>query len=309
MAQRKAVSAVFEGRTERKKQQSVISEFGRRAVREITRDPLQRFLNNLALSGASYSSVKKTRTYLAAAFQYAVDERVIETNPARKLDLPTKLLQKNPCRRFYSLDEIRNVLAIAPSREHVVLRIFYCAVSVRANCSSYARTMLDSRRIRIDQALKEAEKGRNRLGRPGDTKTPGSAGYVTISRGLQQEIENWLMLRTTQAPYHRTAGRVESDLLFPTEAGTPFRIGNYLKRVLKPLAKKAGIHDLTYQALRRTCATYFQRHGGPRDVQAHLRHTNLVTTGIYIQEIPEQVQRAVENLDAELFREIHGKLQ
>jgi integrase len=263
----------------------------------------------LALSGASYSAVKKARTYLAAAFQYAVDERVIETNPARKLDLPTKLLQKNPCKRFYSLDEIRNLLSIAPSREHVVLRIFLLCGLRPSELFLLREDDIDSGRVRIDQALKEAEKGRNRLGRPGETKTPLSAGYVSISGSLHHEIENWLMLRTAQAPYHRTAGRAVSDLLFPTEAGTPFRIGNYLKRVLKPLANKAGIHDFTYQALRRTCATYFQRHGGPRDVQAHLRHTNLATTGIYIQEIPEQVQRAVEDLDAELFPEIHGKLQ
>lgn len=309
VAQRKAVSAVFEGRTERKKQPSVIAEFGQRAVREITRDPLQRFLNKLALSGASYSSVKKARTYLAAAFQYAVDERAIETNPARKLDLPTKLLQKNPCKRFYSLDEISNVLAIAPPREHVVLRMFLLCGLRPSELFLLREDDLGSGRLRIDQALKEAEKGRNRLGRLGDTKTPRSAGYVTISRSLQQEIENWMMFRTSQTRYHRTAGGVESDLLFPTEAGTPFRIGNYLKRVLKPLAQKVGIHDFTYQALRRTCATYFLRHGGPRDVQAHLRHTNLATTGIYIQEIPEQVQRAVEDLDAELFREVHGKLQ
>jgi integrase len=82
-----------------------------------------------------------------------------------------------------------------------------------------------------------------------------------------------------------------------------------LKRTLKPLAEKAGIPDLTYQGLRRTCATYFQVHGRPRDVQAHLRHTSIATTGIYMQEIPEQVQRAVEELDSELFRERNGNLQ
>jgi integrase len=190
----------------------------------------------------------------------------------------------------------------------VVLQIFLLCGLRPSELFLLREDDLGSCRIRIDQALKEAEKGSRRIGRPGDTKTPGSTGYVAISRSLHQEVENWLMLRTSQAPYHRTAGRAASDLLFPTEAGTPFRIGNYLKRVLKPLAIKAGLHDFTYQALRRTCATYFQRHGGPRDVQAHLRHTNLATTGIYIQEIPEQVQRAVEDLDQELFREVHAQL-
>ena len=71
-----------------------------------------------------------------------------------------------------------------------------------------------------------------------------------------------------------------SPFLFPRERGTPYRIGNYLKRHLKPLARKAGIADFTFQATRRTCATHFQRHGGPKDAQAHLRHSRLAMTGL-----------------------------
>jgi integrase len=266
-------------------------------------------LNELATSGASYSVVKKARTYLAAAFQYAADERLIETNPARKLVLPTRLLQKRPCRRFYTLAEIGNLLAIAPRREHVVLRLFFVCGLRPSELFLLRDDDIEPGRIRIDQALKEAEKGQNRIGQEGDTKTPDSAGYVAISRSLREEIQNWSMLRSGRKQYHRSTTRAESNLLFPSEAGTPFRIGNYLKRILKPLAKNAGIPDLTYQSLRRTWATFFQRHGRPRDVQAHLRHTNLATTGIYMQEIPEQVQRAVEDLDAELCRSPIESLQ
>ena len=90
--------------------------------------------------------------------------------------------------------------------------------------------------------------------------------------------------------------------MFPSEAGTPFRIGNYLKRELKPIGETVGIKDLTHQALRRTCATHFQRHGGPRDAQAQLRHSELAMTGLYMKEIPAQVRAAVESMDAELNR-------
>ena len=84
-----------------------------------------------------------------------------------------------------------------------------------------------------------------------------------------------------------------NDLLFPTETGTPYRIGNYLKRVLKPIAAKAGIPDMTYRALRRTFATEFQRHGSPKDAQAQLRHSKLEMTGWYMRDIPESVRSAV----------------
>jgi hypothetical protein len=52
--------------------------------------------------------------------------------------------------------------------------------------------------------------------------------------------------------------------------------------------------------LRRTCATHFQKHGKPRDIQAQLRHTKSEMTGPYIKEIPEAVRAAVESMDREL---------
>ena len=151
--------------------------------------------------------------------------------------------------------------------------------------------------LRIDQAVKDKERGTARVG---ETKTIGSTAYVGISTGLQEELEMWIQARCQQRPYHVSALAVASDLLFPTEIGTTFRIGNYLKRDLKPLAKRAGILDMTYQALRRTCATHFQKHGKPRDIQAQLRHSKLEMTGRYVKEIPEQVRAAVESMDREL---------
>ena len=147
--------------------------------------------------------------------------------------------------------------------------------------------------------MKEAERGDRRIG---ETKTTGSHAYVGISEGLQEELEIWIQARRQKVPYHGTAAPIAaaSNLLFPSETGTAFRLGNYLKRYLKPLAKKAGIPDLTYQALRRTCATHFQKHGKPRDIQAQLRHSKLEMTGRYVKEIPEQVRVAVENMDREL---------
>jgi integrase len=77
--------------------------------------------------------------------------------------------------------------------------------------------------------------------------------YVGISQGLQDEVEMGVQARRQQRPYHTTASASSSKLLFPSETGSPFRLGNYLKRHLKPLAKRAGIGDMTCQALRRTC--------------------------------------------------------
>jgi hypothetical protein len=43
------------------------------------------------------------------------------------------------------------------------------------------------------------------------------------------------------------------------------------------------------------------QYGGVKEVQAHLRHSRATTTlEVYIQEIPDAVRQAVEELDAAL---------
>jgi integrase len=107
-------------------------------------------------------------------------------------------------------------------------------------------------------------------------------------------------------PYHRNRAPSPNDLLFPTEAGTPYRIGNYLKRILKPIAAKAGIPDMTYRSLRRTFATQFQRHGSPKDARSQLRHSKLEMTGWYMRAMPESVRAAVEHMDAEISKVVES---
>ena len=105
-----------------------------------------------------------------------------------------------------------------------------------------------------------------------------------------------------------------------SHGGGPLHAKNFLRRHIWPAAVKAGImqsrpQDLAkgtkwvdpstsvnFRAFRRTCATWFQKHGTTKDIQAHLRHSTPVTTlGVYVQEIPESVRAAVEALDAQLF--------
>jgi integrase len=304
-ATRRAVTSVFSGASERKTQPSILALIGARRVRELTRDPLQDLLNTLAARGDSSSAVKTARTYLNAMLELARDERLIADNPARKLELPTQFLRP-PCERFYTLAEVRRLLLHAYGREHLVLRIFINCGLRPGELFALRENDIEAGRIRIDQAVKEVERGDRRMG---DTKTTGSCAYVAMSRGLQEELEMWMAARRQQATYHRNASSGLSDLLFPSETGTTFRLGNYLKRYLKPLAKEVGIADMTYQALRRTCATHFQKHGKPRDIQAQLRHSRLEMTGRYVKEIPDQVRAAVESMDKELCPEPDFKPQ
>jgi integrase len=295
-ATRKAITSVFGGNSKRKKNASVLTLVGARRVRNLTREPLQELLNQMAARGDSYSAVKKVRTYLAAVLEFARDEHAVTDNVARKLELPNRLL-RSPCERYYSQEEVRRLLARAYGREHLVLRIFINCGLRPSELFALREDDVEPGQLRIDEAVKEAERGAKRVGQ---TKTLSSCAYVGISEGLKEEIDIWIQARRQKRPYHATASATRSELLFPSETGTTYRLGNYLKRYLKPLANLAGIPDMTYQALRRTCATHFQKHGNPRDIQAQLRHSRLEMTGRYMKAIPEQVRAAVEKMDREL---------
>jgi hypothetical protein len=92
------------------------------------------------------------------------------------------------------------------------------------------------------------------------------------------------------------------------------RPGNFLRRVLKPTAIRAGgaitadekgnqTTGLNFQSLRRTSSTLFgARAKDPKSTLAHMRHADPhVTLKHYQQAIPSEVKAAAIALEAELL--------
>ena len=122
---------------------------------------------------------------------------------------------------------------------------------------------------------------------------------LPISDDLYKEITLWLSIRNMGDPYHRNRTLAPNDLIFPTEAGTPYRIGNYLKRIMKPIAAKAGIHDMTYRAL----VERLRRNFNATVLLKTPRLNCALQTGDdgwYMREIPESVRAAVAEMDAQI---------
>jgi integrase len=284
-----------QGAVEPVMRRGILPQIGQRNIAQLTHEPVQAALNHMAEMslligkknqytriGYSESALKTARTYMKAVFEFAIDENVIARNPARKLILPDA---RKPCERFLSIDEVRRLLAVATGREQVTLRLLLVGGLRPAELFALRTNDIRSGVLRIDEAVKERE--RQASGRRiGSTKTDESDGIVSLSADLETKLRAWADTRPAGA------------LLFPSERGTTWRIGNYLKRVLKPLAVSVGIEDLTFQCLRRTCATHFG--GTVKDAQTQMRHTDpAITLRHYKKTIPESQRAAVEALDAE----------
>jgi integrase len=78
----------------------------------------------------------------------------------------------------------------------------------------------------------------------------------------------------------------------------PLRAENWLKRVLKPAAKRLGF-NITLHSLRRGWGTEAHNHGqNLKDIQGVMRHASMSTTAdIYVRQVPESVRRTVETMD------------
>ena len=263
----------------------VLPIVGNQPPRQVTFTSLQLLLNKLAADGYGETSVGRIRTYIKACFEYATDEDLVSKNPARKLEMPT--IRKKVCERFLSLEEIGALLSEAAPREHLVLHILTACGLRPAEILVLRMEDFDGTKLRIDEALKDREKGEARIGR---TKTKESDSSVPVPPDLSREIAAWIA-----AHPERTNPRA---FLFPNRRETPYSVGNYLKRYLKPLAERVGIHDLTHQAFRRTSSTHIQDYASVKDLQGHLRHTNPQTTlKHYTKVIPESLRAAVAALD------------
>lgn len=266
----------------------VLPVVGLGALRDVTLTSLQLLLNKLAEDGHCQSTVYRIRTYLKACFEYAADEDLIAKNPARKLATPK--IRKKVCERFLSLEEIGALLSEAAPREHLVLRILAACGLRPGEVLALRMEDFQGDQLRIDEALKDGEKGSARIGR---TKTAESDSSVPLPKDLGREIAAWIATRPDC-----TNPRA---FLFPNRIKSPYTVRNYLKRYLQPLARRVGIEDLTHQALRRTSSTHIQEYASVKELQAHLRHTNPQTAlKHYTKVIPESLHAAVAALDEDI---------
>jgi integrase len=270
-------------------QRHVLPAIGDWELSQLTPDPLQRLLNGIASRGYRKSTVQHIRTYVRAALEYAVDEGILGRNPARKLEVPKT--QKSRA-RFYSLAEVHAFLSLSTGRENLVFRILLFCGLRPAELLALRIEDVATDRLRIDEAVKEKEKGQNRIG---ETKTESSDAWVSVPPDLARDLRAWV----AKHPHKEDP----KAFLFPTATGTAYRVGNFLKRVLKPIAKTAGIADFDFRAMRSTASTLFQAHGTVKETQGQMRHADPTTTlRYYVKVIPENQHKAVADFERSVMK-------
>jgi integrase len=274
----------------------LIGKLGARPVRELGDAELQRFINGYVEADASKSQLSKLVLYLRAILDLAVDRKLIDRNPARKLRAKSR---KRSSSLSHTSEECGSLFAVVTGRDHLAIRIFVQLGLRPEELFALRRNDVRENELVIDEALVN--------GHTKEPKTLASASTVYIPSNLATELSYYL----------EGVDPSPKAWLFPsTRKSIPVRPGNFLKRVLKPAAIEAGVAVVTnakgekntalnFQSLRRTSSTLFgARAKDPKSTQAHMRHTDpQVTLKHYQQAIPAEVKAAAIALEVDLIEQ------
>jgi len=263
----------------------VLPAIGQIRSNAVTASQIQGLLNALAKAGRSHSAIKKARTHLKAMFELAVDDKILDASPARRITMPKRIRKVDDT--YADQTVVRKLFQVAGQRDRIILRIFVsCGLRPQETFALRAND-IESGRLRVDEALKQAERGSAFIGEP---KTSDSYGYVSLPAKLEVDLRAWV--RDESIP--------PEGWLFPaSRGGGPVRPNNYVKRDLAKLAKAANVGHVDLRRLRRTCATYLRDEA---TAQGQLRHSSVETTKRhYLKAIPAEQKARVEKLDRELF--------
>jgi len=277
-------------------QAHLIRKLDARPIRELTDAELQRLVNGYVEQGSSSSLLSKLTMYLRAILDVAVDRRLIERNPARKLKAKAR---RRPSKQAHTLEECELLLAQVSGGNQIAIRLLMQLGLRSEELFALRKNDIRASELVIDEAIVDGETK--------EPKTLASAGVMYVPPDLELELVH----------YTQTIDGAPDAWLFPSaRKQRPMRPSNFLRRVLKPAAIRAKIALLTdeagepgttvnFQSLRRTAATLFgAKAKDPKSTQAHMRHADpLVTLRHYQREIPAEVKAAALALEQDLLEQ------
>ncbi len=262
----------------------LIPAFGRRQLRDLTREELQSFLSRKLNSGLSWETVHHFKCGLSKVLGAAEEWGYIDENVAQRTKLPRR--QYGPERAVPTPAQVRKLAAALnePARSITLLLVLSGLrigelLALRWGCID-----LDARALRVCETVYD--------GHFDQPKTKRSMRTIPIGA---ETAEIFAALRPA-AVYPKT-------LVFATCEGLPLARWNLLRKHLKPAAKKLGLPGVTWHLLRHSHATMLDSVGTPiGTIQSLLGHsTPEITREIYLHAIPEEQRRAVESVERLVF--------
>jgi integrase len=263
----------------------LIPALGDFRLRDINREPIQAMLNGKLDTGLAWETVHHLQCALSKILGTAVEWGYIEANPVRMTRLPRR-------RRTYAkavLTPVQLRLLVPrlpePSRSLVLLLMLTGLRIGELLALRWRNVDLAVGLVRVEETVYE--------GHFDEPKSRHSVRLIPLGP-----------LAVAMLSDRRGRGIADpSTLVFSSRIGTTLDRRTLLSRQLKPVAKAAGLGNVTWHLLRHSNATLHDSLGTPLGtVQALLGHSSSeITRQVYLHSLPEDRRVAAERLEAHLF--------
>jgi integrase len=305
--QQEAVSTTV-SRYRRQFDNHITPVLGHKKIRDLTRADVRSFLLDKGQDGQAVYGVRLARntvrqlgSVLSSALSLAVDDEIINTNPARDLD--RKVRTKAARVRGKVREHVK-----AMDREQ---RNAFLALAARRDEDIYVSFLLMALAgLRLDEALGLKWEHVDLAGRRlhireqllSDSTKSGVARYVDMARTLADVLESVKTARTTAA--YREDRSLRPYVVFPWLTDAPDakeeqKAAKRIRRAMTRTLTAAGLPThFTPHALRHTFCSLLIREGvSPVYVQQQAGHASVeMTVGVYGSWFPMEAPGAMDRL-------------
>jgi integrase len=277
--------------------------FGALRLDAVERAQVKEFIGELRSRKLAKNTIRLAVTTLRAVLSSAVEDRLLQENPAKGLGRFVK--SEKPTREATSLgpEEVQRLLETAKSelafQEYALL-----LTALRAGLREGELAALQWDDIHFGQNEDAADRyvvvRRNydrRWSRRMLTPKSNKARRVDMSRELRRVL---LQLRIQQqTPGRERKSEKAPSLVFPSRTGTPLEMNNFYARVFKPLVARAGLGLMRFHDLRHTFGSLLMQTGASLTyVRDQMGHASIqVTADVYGHLMPGANISFVDRLD------------
>jgi integrase len=267
----------------------ITDRFGDIPLRKIDNVSLQLWLNELAKT-KSGSVVRHCRIFLRSIFSEALAQRYVDIDPARLLKVPKVKTVQRP---YLTVEEVQALLSNAGTqRDLTLLRILF--VTGMRPSELFGLRWKDVSLSDGTLVLRETVY-RGKLRPFTKTTEENEIQRLALPPQAVQALTEWHALQWALETNRRNG---PEDFVFAAPDGGFWWKENYLRRVLKEIAKRAEVPRVNFQIVRRTVATWANSLGTLKDTQTIMRHKRMQTTqDNYIQAIDATVRDTLDKLD------------
>jgi integrase len=258
-------------------------------------------INHMLGLELSRNTIRNALCVVRGLFNYAIEEGLIESNPAARLGRFTRLAKTTESKGVaLTAKEVQQFLQaakeICPYYHPLVLTAVRTGlrrgelVALQWGDVQLGADDIDSDRFILVQ--------HNYVRREHTTTKSKKSRRVDLSRELRRVLADLRDKRLLEA-YLKGKNDISDELVFPTAQGTILDPDNLYHRVFLPVLAKAGIRKIRLHDLRHTFGSLLLQNGASIVyVKEQMRHSSIqVTVDIYGHLIPGANVSFVDRLD------------